>query len=103
MGRTYCSQTTCINRDCARHQINAPASVEIISIADLNDGLCFTSKEAFVTENTKSNRERLRAAICRSNQRTAYYCNDVCRALCGNDGSCVYCAIIADAIEEEFK
>lgn len=102
MSITYCSQTTCINRDCIRHQNNAKAGA-ILSIADLNDGLCFTSEEAFVTKNIKSNRERLRAAICRSTQSTAYYCDTVCRAMCGNDGSCAYCAIIADAIEEEFK
>jgi hypothetical protein len=41
---TYCSQTFCAHLDCVRHQYNAPLS-DNLSIADLNDGLCFDPME----------------------------------------------------------
>jgi hypothetical protein len=94
---TYCSHIDCVHKDCTRHQIWSPTDRDI-SIADLNDGLCFD-----VTEKALSKRERLRLAICKGTQMTNYKCNDVCRAMCGLDGTCTYCAILADAIEEEFK
>jgi hypothetical protein len=47
-------------------------------------------------------RERLLVAICRGMQKTIYKCDEVCKAMCGNDGVCVFCATVADAIEEEF-
>jgi hypothetical protein len=96
MDITYCYHVDCIHKDCIRHLDNAPKDVDI-SIADLNDGLCFD----FIEEPTK--RERLLATICKGTQKTNYKCDVACRALCGNDGTCAHCSIIADAIEEEFK
>lgn len=99
---TYCSQTLCAHLDCVRHQYNAPAGD--ISIADLNDGLCFDPMDFIPNDEDfpVSNRARLLAAICKGTQNTACKCNASCKALCGNDGTCFYCATIADAIEEEF-
>jgi hypothetical protein len=98
---TYCSNIDCIHRECHRHQFNAPKNTDI-SMADLNDGLCYTSKKAVEAIYTKD-RERLRMAICRGTQKTNYKCDTVCKAMCGSDGVCAYCSIIADAIEEEFE
>ena len=96
---TYCSHIDCYYKeDCSRHQSHAPTGIDI-SIADLNDGYCFVqepSKQASV-------RETLLAAICRGTQNTTYACDAVCRAMCGNDGTCAFCATIADAVEEVIK
>jgi hypothetical protein len=92
---TYCSRTSCIHTDCCRHQSLAPVDSNI-SIADCNDGWCFSE------EVVKNERQRLLAAICRGTQKTNYKCDSVCKAMCGSDGICAYCSIIADAIEEEF-
>ena len=99
---TFCSQTMCAHLDCMRHQYHAPAGD--ISIADLNDGSCFEPM-VFLPDDDElpvTNRSRLLAAICKGTQKTNYKCDTVCKAMCGNDGTCVYCAAIADAIEEEF-
>jgi hypothetical protein len=95
MSITYCSRITCVHKDCFRHQYNAPEDRNI-SIADLNDGWCFDSPKE------PTDRERLLAAICKGTQKTNYKCNDACKAMCGNDGTCAYCSVIAYAIEEEF-
>jgi hypothetical protein len=99
---TYCAQTLCAHLDCVRHQYNAPA-VDI-RIADLNDGLCFDAMEYIPDDKDLpvNNRSRLLQAICKGTQKTNYKCDSVCNAMCGSDGICVYCATIADAIEEEF-
>lgn len=97
MEMTYCSHIDCIHTDCVRHQDFAPRDRDI-SIADLNDGLCFDSKEVRLSE-----RQRLLAAICRGTQKTNYKCDSVCKAMCGSDGTCAYCSIIADSIEEMFR
>lgn len=96
MSITYCSQMICTHTECSRHQHNAPEDKDI-SIADLNDGWCF---DAVTTPSDERN--RLLKAICKGTQKTNYKCNDVCRAMCGSDGCCAYCSIIADAIENEF-
>lgn len=131
MDRTFCSRTTCMYIDCSRHQHNAPKG-KTISIADLNDGLCFTeltycvqsdcrkvwcrfhqqqidtTRPYVITEQDlgcyvgPEGRNRLVAAICRGTQKTNYKCDTVCKAMCGSDGVCAYCSTIADAIEEEF-
>jgi hypothetical protein len=101
---TYCSQTLCAQLDCVRHQYHAPLD-DNLSIADLNDGLCFTPME-FIPDDSELpgqvSRERLLKAICKGTQKTNYKCDDVCKAMCGNDGTCAYCSTIADAVEEEF-
>lgn len=102
MGITYCSMITCSHTDCSRHQFNAPPG-KIISIANLNDGYCFGPTVTTVIEEEPQKRARLLAAVCRGTQKTNYKCDDVCKAMCGNDGTCAYCSIIADAIEEEFR
>lgn len=103
MDITYCSQTMCAHLDCGRHQYHAPTGD--ISIADLNDGLCFDPM-IFIPDDDElpvnSPRVRLLAAICRGTQATNYKCDDVCKAMCGHDGTCAYCATIADAVEKEF-
>lgn len=81
-----------------RHQAHAPKD-HVISIADLDDGYCFMPAREAVTDR----REKLCAAICYGTQHTAYNCDNVCKAMCGSDGSCAYCATIADAIEEVMK
>jgi hypothetical protein len=101
MGITYCSHTDCYYRDCTRHQSNAPKDRDI-SIADLNDGYCFIP-ESLVTTKHRHKKERLTSAICRGTQSTNYKCDNPTKAMCDADGSCYYCAAIADAIEEEFK
>jgi hypothetical protein len=93
---TYCSRTKCVHLDCIRHQIYAPKDKDV-SIADLNDGWCFDEKVP------NDNRKRLLAAICHGTQKTNYKCNEACKAMCSNDGTCAYCSIIADAVEEEFR
>jgi hypothetical protein len=101
---TYCSQTLCAHLDCVRHQYHAPLD-ENLSIADLNDGLCFTPME-FLPDDSElpahDRRERLLKAICKGTQKTNYKCDFVCKAMCSSDGVCAYCATLADAIEEEF-
>jgi hypothetical protein len=98
---TYCSHTNCYYKDCARHQHNAPKDIAI-SIADLDDGFCFVP-EVIIPETVNTDRERLLAAICRGTQKTNYKCDGICKALCGNDGTCAYCSYIADTIEEAFR
>ena len=96
---TYCSHIDCYYKeDCPRHQIHAPSGI-IISIADLDDGYCFVPEP----NKQPSVRENLLAAICRGTQNTNYACDTVCRSMCGNDGTCVFCATIADAVEEVIK
>ncbi len=102
MALTYCSHTDCVHLDCARHQHSVNKD-SIISIADLNDGLCYSSM--FRMPNTsempeKGRREKLLRAICVGTQKTNYKCDDVCKAMCGSNGTCAYCSIIADAVEE---
>lgn len=94
---TYCSHTDCSCEDCVRHQANVPRHLTYsdISIADLNDGYCFLPKQKSPTR-----REKLLAAICKGTQKTNYKCDETCKAMCGNDGTCAYCSIIADAVEE---
>ena len=92
---TYCSRTSCVHIDCSRHQDNAPKNIDI-SIADLSDGWCFDECDS------DECRARLLNAICAGTQHTSHWCDDVCRSMCGNDGTCAFCATIADAIENEF-
>ena len=105
MSLTYCSRTDCKQEACFRHQKRAPMYTEI-SIADLNDG-CYLSPEVddtmtieAIKRSQDAARKDLLAAICRGTQKTNYKCNDTCKALCGNDGTCAYCSTIADAVEE---
>lgn len=99
MGYTYCSHTECTNTSCFRHQRNATNKV-FISIADLLGDCCYQHSNVDDCKESSIRRMALLAAICRGTQKTAYSCDDTCKALCGNDGTCVYCATIADAIEE---
>ena len=101
MGITYCSRTDCYFRDCTRHQDNASEGCDI-SIADLNDGYCFIPESLVITKH-KHKKERLMSAICRGTQNTNYKCDNPTKVMCDVEGSCNYCAAIADAIEEEFK
>lgn len=131
MSKTFCSQIKCMYIDCQKHQYNAPKDRDI-SIADLNDGLCFAKQDYCIQSDCRKTwcrfhqekidrsrpydivdldlgcyvgpegRDRLMAAICRGTQKTNYKCDTVCKAMCGSDGCCAYCATIADAIEEEF-
>lgn len=96
---TYCSHTDCCDKECYRHQCHALADRPII-IADLNDGYCFISENINQAVNELNMRQKLLMAICKGTQKTNYKCDEVCRAMCGSDGSCAYCSIIADAIEE---
>ena len=103
---TYCSRIDCCHISCDRHQDKAPKDSDI-SIADLNDGLCYdsifpqpnNSKEALA----EYSRKRLLEAICIGTQHTNYKCDEICRRMCGSDGFCIYCETIADAIEKEFR
>jgi hypothetical protein len=97
---TYCSRFDCINTECARHQSRALGS-QSISIADLNDGYCFTQKVLSSLADCMS--VNIRAAICKGIQNTVHRCDDVCRAMCGIDGSCAFCATLADEIEGVLK
>ena len=101
---TYCSQTLCAHLECIRHQYHAPAGD--ISIANLNDGLCFDPM-FFLPDDGElpksSCRQRLLQAICNGAQKTSLSCDSICKAMCGSDGVCHYCETIADAIEEEFR
>ena len=101
MGITYCSHTDCYYRGCTRHQSHAPEGRDI-SIADLNDGYCFIPESLLETK-AKHKRERLMSAICKGIQNTAYKCDNPTRAMCDVAGGCACCAIITDAVEEEFK
>lgn len=103
MGITYCSKFDCAHTDCTKNQCHAPQHQDI-SIADLCDGWCYMpieSAKCYVT--TPSKRKELLAALCRGTQKTNYMCDDVCRAMCGNDGTCAYCLTLADAIEEVIR
>jgi hypothetical protein len=95
---TYCSHADCYYRDCVRHQSHAPVDRDI-SIADLNDGYCFIPESLLKTKH-RHKKERLRSAICKGTQRTNYKCDKIIKAICDADGSCLYCATIADAVEE---
>lgn len=113
MDITYCSHVDCINIDCSRHQSNVPRAKTYsdISIADLNDGYCFDARiipsqltpKDMEDKINKEGRAKLLYALCEGTQKTNYRCNDVCKALCGVDGSCPYCATLADSIEEVFN
>lgn len=105
MSITYCSRTSCRHETCFRHQKHAPLYKEI-SIADLNDN-CYLSPEVddkmmleAIKRSQDASRNDLLAAICRGTQKTAYKCDEVCKAMCGSDGHCAYCSTIADSIEE---
>ena len=102
---TYCSRTDCRQDTCTRHQRFAPKN-EDISIADFNDN-CYLSPETddkmmleAIRRSHDAARNDLLAAICRGTQKTNYKCDEVCKALCDSNGSCAYCSIIADSIEE---
>lgn len=95
MGITYCSKFDCAYTSCTRNQCHAPKD-DSISIADLCDGWCYMPAE----HEPFNKRKELLAAICRGTQKTNYKCSEVCRAMCGNDGTCAYCSIIADFVEE---
>ena len=105
MSITYCSRTDCRQETCFKHQRRAPLYKEI-SIADLNDN-CYLSPdeddkmtiEAIKRSQNEARRDLL-AAICRGTQKTNYKCDDKCKAMCGSDGTCAYCSIIADSIED---
>lgn len=100
MGITYCSKFDCANTDCLKNQCHAPQHRDI-SIADLCDGWCYTPIGPTNYDTARSSkRKELLAALCRGTQKTNYNCSDVCRAMCRNDGTCAYCSILADAVEE---
>ena len=90
---TYCSHIDCSDTECRYHQSKAPKGVDI-SISDLNDDYCY------IPTVHNNSRDRLLSAICKGTQKTNYKCDEVCRAMCGSDGHCAYCATIADAVEE---
>ena len=102
---TYCSRTDCRHETCTRNQKFAPKDRDIC-IADLNNN-CYLSPEAddkmmleAIKRSQDASRNDLLAAICRGTQKTNYKCDEVCKAMCGSDGHCAYCSIIADSIEE---
>jgi hypothetical protein len=104
MSITYCSHIDC-RHPCLRNQKFAPKDMDI-SIADL-DNNCYLSPKVddamtirAIKRSQDATRNDLLAAICRGTQKTNYKCDDTCKALCGNDGTCAYCSIIADSIEE---
>ena len=108
MSITYCSRTNCRQETCLRHQKRA-IHHKNISIADLDDN-CYLSPEvddAMTIEAIKRSQDAARndllTAICRGTQKTNYKCDEVCKAMCGSDGHCAYCSIIADSIEEVLK
>ena len=105
MSITYCSRTDCRQGTCLRHQKRAIHHKDI-SIADLNDN-CYLSPDEddkmtidAIKRSQNASRNDLLAAICRGTQKTNYKCNDACKTLCDSNGSCAYCSIIADSIEE---
>jgi hypothetical protein len=105
MDITYCSKLDCVKVLCPYNQFSAPKGQDI-SIAERDDG-CYQS--AFIHENRRASqiakpaRAALLMAICNATQRTSYNCDDVCRAMCGQDGTCAYCATIADGVEEVIR
>ena len=44
------------------------------------------------------NKGQLPKLICEATQKTAYRCNDTCKALCDFKGNCAYCLTIAEHI-----
>jgi hypothetical protein len=86
----YCMMSDCIKKDCRFHLTRAPEGVAV-EATDQDLG-------CYVGPNNR--RKDLLKAICRGTQKTNYKCDDTCKALCGNDGTCAYCSIIADSIEE---
>lgn len=91
---TYCIRSECIEKDCRFHLTRAPRGYAVTA-KDFNE-------EHNCLKVVTSMRERLMKAICNGTQKTNYKCDSVCKAMCGSDGVCAYCATIADAIEEEF-
>lgn len=92
---TYCSRLDCAQLVCNRHQAFAPKDRHI-SIADFSSACKAYSK-------LYEKRNELLQAICYGTQNTAYHCNDVTKAMCGCDGTCAYCATIADAVERVIR
>lgn len=89
---TYCVHSDCANKQCRFHLNRAPRGYAVTA-KDFNEEYdCFKA--------VVSKREEILAAICKGTQKTNYKCDNVCKAMCGNDGTCAYCSIIADAIEE---
>lgn len=101
MDITYCMHVDCMDTECSRHPNKVPYG-KAVSMADLNDGLCYTTKGAVVLD-TINERDKLRAAICKGTQYTCHKCDEHCKSWCGNDGTCDYCGRIADAIEADFR
>lgn len=62
---TYCSQTLCAHLDCARHQYHAPLDSNL-SIADLNDGLCFTPMEFLPNDSELPGNDSREALVCKA-------------------------------------
>lgn len=130
MRKTYCSKINCKYIDCLKHQHNAPKDKNI-SIADLDDGWCYTPANYCSKEDCRRvscsfhksrvhpgivatavdldlgcyispvGREKLLQALCKGTQLTNYRCDKICKALCGLDGTCAYCSTLADVIEAE--
>jgi hypothetical protein len=89
----YCGYSDCIKKGCRFHLDRAPKGVAV-EVIYKDDG-CY--------ERPSEKRESLLKAICQATQVTGCKCDEVCRAMCGNDGICHFCATIADAVEEVFK
>ena len=91
---TYCIMSDCRKKDCRFHLDRAPVGYAVTA-KDFNEELgCFVAPS--------DKRSELLKAICRGTQKTNYKCDEVCRAMCNDDGTCAYCSTIADAVEEVF-
>lgn len=86
----YCLHNDCIKKTCRFHLCNAPDG-EYVEASSQDLG-CYVGPY--------HKRQELLKAICDGTQKTAYRCNDACKALCGSDGNCAYCSTIADSVEE---
>ena len=89
---TYCIHSDCANNMCMFHINRAPRGYAVTAKDFNEESSCFKA--------AVSKRDVLLAAICRGTQNTQYRCDAVCKAMCGSDGTCAYCAAIADAVEE---
>ena len=87
----YCMYQNCRKKSCRFHLDRAPAGIAVEATSSLNNG-CY--------EGLGKKRTELLMAICKGTQNTSHSCDEVCRAMCGQDGICHFCETIADAVEE---
>ena len=89
---TYCINSDCRKCDCRFHLDRAPRGYAVTAKDFNEEHNCYVA--------SSDRRKELLKAICIGTQKTNYKCDEVYRAMCGNDGTCAYCSIIADAVEE---